>query len=438
MGLTLFVVSFLVFALNEYAPGDVASKLLGPYATADQVDKLNKELGLDRPILVRYTEYMGRALTGDLGESLVYRQPVSTVLWDRLRNTLLLAAISFAVIVPFSVLLGVLAGMRERSRTDRAVSVFSSICASIPEFAMGVFLLAIFVVWLGVLPGTSPLRADSGWPLWTQFVLPVAVVTLYDAGYLISMVRASMVEVMRQPYIRTAILKGMPFPRVVMRHAMRNAIITPFTVILLQLNYLVSGLVVVEMLFAYPGFGRLMLEAALAKDIAVIEAGALVAVFVTMLTQLLGDIGYMALDPEDQGMNDQPPAKRKTLAIDTAAGPQSHCRKRPFARNAHGPRHPDRPPRRPHRLDLGDLGNTRALATDPPAEQDRPVTPCRPVPLSIQLARRRPSRPRYSLAPRLGRAHRFDGRPRGRLCAPPPSAPSWGSSRATAAAGSTP
>jgi peptide/nickel transport system permease protein len=279
------------------SPGDVARKLLGPYAMQEQVDLLNREMGLDRPLLVRYGEYVWKVAQGDLGQSLVYRQPVATVLWDRLGNTLLLAAICFAVIVPFSILLGVLAGMRERSPLDRGISVFSSICASIPEFAMGVFLLAIFVVWLGVLPGTSPLRATAEWPVWMQFVLPVLVVTLYDAGYLISMIRASMVEVMRQPFVRTAVLKGMPFRQVVTRHAMRNALITPFTVILLQLNYLVSGLVVVEMLFAYPGFGRMMLEAALAKDIAVVEAGALVAVSVTMLTQLLGDLGYMKLDP---------------------------------------------------------------------------------------------------------------------------------------------
>ena len=149
-----------------------------------------------------------------------------------------------------------------------------------------------------VLPGTSPLTTSGGWPIWSQFVLPIAVVTLYDAGYLISMIRQSMVEVMRQPYIRTALLKGMPFRQVVTRHALRNALIAPFTVILLQLNYLVSGLVVVETVFAYPGFGRMMLEAALAKDIAVVEAGALVAVMVTMLTQLAGDLGYMALDPK--------------------------------------------------------------------------------------------------------------------------------------------
>jgi peptide/nickel transport system permease protein len=297
MLLTLFAVSFLVFMLNEWAPGDVASKLLGPFATADQVEKLNREMGLDRSVLIRYFEYMGNALSGDLGRSLVYRQPVADVLADRLGATLNLAMISFAVIVPFSIVLGVLAGMSESSLADRIISLFSYVCASIPEFAMSVFLIAVFVVWLGILPGTSPMRADSGWPIWSQFVLPVLVVTFYDAGYLISMIRSSMVDVMRQPYIRTAALKGMSFRQVVSKHALRNALITPFTVIMLQLNYLVSGLVVVETIFAYPGFGRLMLEAALAKDIAVVEAGALIAVAVTMMTQLVGDLGYMRLDP---------------------------------------------------------------------------------------------------------------------------------------------
>ena len=297
MIVTLVAVSFLVFILNELSPGDVAAKILGPYASAQQVEILNKQLGLDRPVLIRYVEFMANAARGDFGESLVYRVPVSEVLFDRLGNTLVLAAICFALIVPLSVLLGTLAGIDERGPTDRVVSVFSAMCASIPEFAMGVFLLAIFVVWLGVLPGTSPMRADAGWSLASQFVLPVLVVTLYDAGYLIAMIRSSMVEVMRQPFIRTATLKGMRRRDVVGRHALRNALIAPFTVILLQLNYLVSGLVVVETVFAYPGFGRMMLEAALAKDIAVIEAGTLVAVLVTMLTQVLGDLGYMLLDP---------------------------------------------------------------------------------------------------------------------------------------------
>lgn len=297
MAVTLFVVSFLVFMLNELTPIDVARKLLGPYATQDQVDILYKTMGLDRSAFSRYLEYAGNVLSGDLGVSNLYQRPVVEVLRDRLGNSLLLAALCFACIVPFSILLGVVAGMRERSVPDRVISLFASLCASIPEFALGVFVIAIFVVQLGILPGTSPLSTSGGWPVWTQFVLPVAVVTLYDGGYLISMIRASMIEVMRQPFIRTALLKGLPFRKVVVRHAVRNALVTPFTVILLQLNYLVSGLVVVEMLFAYPGFGRMMLEAALNKDIALIEAGTLCAVSVTMLTQILGDYGYMALDP---------------------------------------------------------------------------------------------------------------------------------------------
>jgi len=127
--------------------------------------------------------------------------------------------------------------------------------------------------------------------------LPVAVIVLFDAGYVVSMIRASMIEVMQRPYIRTAILKGLTFREVVVRHALRNAMINPITVILLQINYLISGVVVVETVFAYPGFGRMMLEAALFKDIALVEVGALVAVGVAVLTQIAGDLAYRLLDP---------------------------------------------------------------------------------------------------------------------------------------------
>lgn len=294
---TLLVVSFLVFALNEFAPGDVARKLLGAYATQDQVDRLTVEMGLDRPVLVRYVEYLGDVLTGNLGQSTVYKLPVSQILWDRLGNTALLAAIAFAVIVPVSILLGLLAGMREGSALDRLISLGASFLAAIPEFAMGVILVSIFVVWLGWLPGTAPMTTSGGWSIAAQLVLPVAVVALYDMSYLIAMIRVSMVEVMRQPYIRTAVLKGMTTRRVITRHALRNALIAPFTVIMLQINYLIAGVVVVETVFAYPGFGRMMLEAAMAKDIALVEAGTLVAVTVAMLTQMAGDIGYRAIDP---------------------------------------------------------------------------------------------------------------------------------------------
>jgi len=295
--LTLVVVSFLVFMLTELTPGDVARKYLGAYATQEQVDILSKQMGLDRPVLVRYVEYVGKMLSGDLGQSTRFRVPVKDIIFDRLANTGLLALVSFLFIVPLSMLLGIAAGMREGSALDRVILLASAVLASVPEFAMGVFLASIFVVSLRWLPGTATLQPGGSWPIAVQLILPVAVIVLFDMGYVVSMVRASMVEVMRQPYIRTAVLKGMRFHGVVLGHALRNAMINPVTVILLQINYLVSGVVVVESVFAYPGFGRMMLEASLYKDIALIEAGALVSVFVAVTTQILGDLAYMLLDP---------------------------------------------------------------------------------------------------------------------------------------------
>lgn len=295
--LTMLVVSFLVFALNEFSPGDVARKELGQFATQEQVDLLTERLGLNRPLFVRYVESLGKLASGDLGYSLRFKVPVREILGDRLKNTAILAGICFALIVPLSMLLGIVAGKRETSRLDRAVLLFATLAASVPEFAMGVFLVSIFVVWLGWLPGTATLVAGGGWSVVSQFVLPVAVVVLYDMGYVVNMIRASMVEVMQRPYIRTAVLKGLTPQRVVLRHAVRNAMINPATIIFLQLGYLIAGLVVVETLFAYPGFGRMMLEAALFKDIAVLEVGALVAVFVAVMTQILADLAYMVLDP---------------------------------------------------------------------------------------------------------------------------------------------
>jgi peptide/nickel transport system permease protein len=295
--LTLGVVSLLVFLLTELTPGDVARKELGAYATQEQVELLTKKEGLDRPVLVRYVEYVGRTLSGDLGTSQRFRVPVKDIIFDRLKNTALLAAISFATIVPLSMLLGIAAGMQEGSLLDRSILLGSAIVASVPEFAIGVFLASVFVVTLGWLPGTATLQPGGRWPIAVQLVLPVAVIVLFDMGYVVSMVRASMVEVMRQPYIRTAVLKGMSFRQVVVGHALRNAMINPVTIILLQINYLVTGVVVVESVFAYPGFGRMMLEASLYKDIALIEAGALVSVFIAVVTQILGDLAYMMLDP---------------------------------------------------------------------------------------------------------------------------------------------
>jgi peptide/nickel transport system permease protein len=295
--LTMLAVSLIIFVVNEYSPGQVARKILGPFATQNEVDILTVQMGLNRPVLVRYVEWLGRILTGDLGKSTLWGLKVNDIIWDRLLNTSIIASIAFAVIVPASILLGVSAGMREGKKLDRTISVASIVTTSVPEFASGVFLQSIFVIWLQILPGTSPLDASGGWSIASQLVLPVAVMVLYDLGYVVRMVRASMVETMTRPYIRTAILKGLKFREVILKHAMRNAMIGPFTVILLQINYLLTGVVVVEAVFGFPGFGRMMLDAALNKDIAVIEAGSMFAVFVTVTTQIVGDFGYMLLNP---------------------------------------------------------------------------------------------------------------------------------------------
>jgi len=205
-----------------------------------------------------------------------------------------LGGVVLAVLVPLSLTLGVLAGMREGSWLDRGISLLSIVTTSVPEFASAVLLAALFVFTLGWLPGTSAMAA--GWD-WRELVLPVAVLVLYDFGYVARMTRASMVEVMLQPYIRTAVLKGLPYRRVIVRHALRNALIAPFTVIMLQINWLLSGVIVVEFFFAYKGFGSLLLEASLNQDLFLIEACTLVSVAVAVGTQTLADVGYVVLNP---------------------------------------------------------------------------------------------------------------------------------------------
>ena len=294
MILILLVVALLLFLINEGDPTLVARSVLGPYAQPEQLNAWVIENGYDRSVIVRYFEWIGRILTGDLGYSVIYKRPVNEIFWDRLGNTGILAGITFVIMVLIALTLGVLAGMKEGSPQDRVISVFSIITTSIPEYASAVFLVGIFVFWLGILPGTSSMTSGFD-PV--QMILPVLVLTLYGFGYIARMTRASMAEVMTTPYIRTAVLKGLPYRRIILKHALRNALIAPFTVIMLQINWLLSGVVVTEFAFGYKGFGALLLEAALRRDIFVIEACGTAAVFVAVFTQTVGDLGYTYLNP---------------------------------------------------------------------------------------------------------------------------------------------
>lgn len=294
MLLIMAVVSFVLFTIFETDKLGVAGKVLGPYSSTEQRELWLEQNGYDRPFLVRYGEWVGNALRGDFGQSIRFKTPVNELLWGRLANTGLLALCVFAIMIPLSLLLGVLAGMREGSGTDRTISFVSIMTTSVPEFASATFLVALFVFKLRWLPGTSSMTGGFNW---VELVLPVAVLVLYDFGYVARMTRASMAEVMTSQYIRTAILKGLPRRRVIVTHALRNALIAPFTVIVLQLNWLLSGVIVVEVFFAYKGFGKLIYDAATFGDIYLIEACTLVAVFVAVLSQFISDLGYMLLNP---------------------------------------------------------------------------------------------------------------------------------------------
>lgn len=257
-------------------------------------DEAMRVSALQVPMAKRYVLWLGRFVVGDFGYSYRFKVPVAEVLWPRLIETGKLIGLVLLLLIPLSLGLGILAGMREGSLQDRAFSFVSILTTSIPEFASAVLLAAIFVFWLGWLPGTSSMSSGFSW---AEMVLPVTVVTLYATGYIARITRASMAEVMRSQFIRTAVLKGLTARQVIVRHALRNALITPVTAILLQIPWLLSGVIVVEYFFAYKGFGTLLWEAINNTDPFLIEACAMVSVVVVVVSQLVMDILYVYINP---------------------------------------------------------------------------------------------------------------------------------------------
>lgn len=291
---TMLVVSVLTFMLLEVNGENVVVKVLGPYSTLEQRALWLERNGYNEPATLRYFEWLGGMLVGDFGQSIKFRVPVADIMWPRLANTGLLALVVFALMVPMSIIAGVLAGMREGGTLDRSISIFAITTTSVPEFASSVLLAYLFVSTLGWLPATSAMSGGFD-PL--QLILPAMVLILFGFGYVARMMRAAMADVMQSNYVRTAILKGMPYRRVIMRHALRNALIAPFTVIILQINWLLSGVIVVEFFFAYRGFGALLLDASLTQDIYLLQACAMISVVVAVSTQTIADIGYGFLNP---------------------------------------------------------------------------------------------------------------------------------------------
>lgn len=246
---------------------------------------------------VEYIPLKKGFLRGDPGVSLRTGRPVAKSLFVRLRNSLALAAIAFVIVMPLALVLGIIAGLKEGSLKDRILSVSGMTFSVIPEFATGIFLILILSNWLELVPGATVFGEKAPWERPDMLILPVLTLTLIELGYVLRITRASMAEVMRSAYIRTAYLKGLSSFRVVLRHAVRNALIAPITVIMLHVNWLMGGIVIVEVVFGYPGLGQYLLDSALYKDINALEAGTMIMVLIAVGTQLVADILYTFLNP---------------------------------------------------------------------------------------------------------------------------------------------
>lgn len=247
---------------------------------------------------VQYIPLQKGLLRGDLGQSMRTRQPVTAELARRLRNSLVLAGVAFVVVMPFALLMGLIAGLKEGKFADRSLSILGLVTTMVPSFALAIFLIIIFSFWLKWLPGATVFYSSTAvFENPQMLILPVVTLTLIEWGYVLRMTRASMVGVMKTAYIRTAFLKGLPYWHIVFRHALRNALMAPVTIIMLHVNWLMGGIVVVESVFGYPGLGQFLLSSALYKDVTAIEAGAIVMAVLAVSTQLIADIAYVFLNP---------------------------------------------------------------------------------------------------------------------------------------------
>ncbi|UEM01871.1 ABC transporter permease [Skermanella rosea] len=295
---TLAVASILIFAITNVLPGDVGRIILGPFAPQDAVERLNAELGADRPLAVRYAEWLAGVVRGDWGRSYAFDTAVLPLVAERLGRSLLLAGSGLAVLVPLAVAAGVAAARREGGLFDRVLSIVGLAVGALPEFVTGVFLILVFGIWLGWLP-IQALPPEGAGPLTVaaHLVLPVGCLVLLLFAYLFRMTRASMIEALASDYTRTAVLKGLPQRTVIRRHVLRNALLPTITVIGAQIGWLVGGLVVVETLFKYPGIGSLIHFAATNKDIPLLVGCSLAITFVFALGNLAADLLYAALNP---------------------------------------------------------------------------------------------------------------------------------------------
>ena len=296
--ITLLLVSAIIFSVLEILPGDVASRVLGRDATPESLAVVRSQLGLDRPALVRYFDWLTGFMAGDFGRSLVSSRPVTEILGMRIYNTMLLSAYAFVLYLPLTVFAASVQAIRRDGGADHLLSVLTLVLLSVPDFLLATALLFTFVVLIPVLPAMSLVdESSSPFDYFQAMTLPAVTLAIVMAVYAVRMLRDNLIEVLDSDYIRMAELKGLSARRVLVRHALPNALVPTLNVTALNLAYLVGGVVVVERVFSYPGFGNLLVDALQLRDLPVIEATVMIAALVYVAANLLADLAAVLLNP---------------------------------------------------------------------------------------------------------------------------------------------
>jgi peptide/nickel transport system permease protein len=296
--LTLLIVSLIVFAVLEVLPGDVASRILGRDATPEALELLRAKLGLNDPAPVRYLHWLGGLLSGDFGQSLVSSRPVTDILAPRIYNTVLLSLYAFLLYLPLTVLPALIQAIRRDRPVDHALSIVTLVLLSMPDFLLATILLFTFVVLVPILPAISLVdHSSSALDYLRAMTLPALTLAIVMAVYAVRMLRDNLIEVLDSDYVRMAELKGLSAKRVLLRHALPNALVPTLNVTALNLAYLVGGVVVVEKVFSYPGFGSLLVDSLQLRDLPVIETTVMIAALVYVGANLIADIAAVLLNP---------------------------------------------------------------------------------------------------------------------------------------------
>ncbi|HLW60509.1 MAG TPA: ABC transporter permease [bacterium] len=295
----ILIVATFVFVLARIIPGDPVALILGDEATSADVARVRAQLGLDRPLVVQYALWLSRAvLRLDLGESFYLKQPVGQAIVQRIEPTFLLAASGALLAIVMGMALGVVAAVRRNTLVDRAVMVVALAGLSVPSFLVGLILILVFAVRLRLLPSSGYAPLHDGWPATLRYlVLPAITIGVGGAGIIARITRSSMLDVLRAPYVQTARSKGLPRHLVILKHALRNALIPTMTVISLTIAGLVAGTIIVETVFAIPGSGRLVVQSVARRDYPVIQGAVMFVALLYVLVNAAVDVLYAYLDP---------------------------------------------------------------------------------------------------------------------------------------------